>query len=213
MTHFNHNRMRRCGRALFSLIGALTSVLSAGCKQNAQPDLRVEIARLNTTLAEKDRELEAKSATITELQTRVAAAAGLDEKRLSYLFVPDRIELDTLTGGLDEDGKPGDEAVVVYVKPIDQFGDALKAAGELRVQLFDLANPPEQSLVGEMRMSVDKAAEFWYGKFLTSHYTLKCPWKNGFPAHAEITVRVTFVNLFPPRVLTAQTVATVKLPS
>ncbi|MBL8877651.1 MAG: hypothetical protein JNG88_00905 [Phycisphaerales bacterium] len=185
----------------------------AGCQPSNQADPQIEIARLRETVAEKEREIEARSATITELQTRVAAAVGLDQKRLSYLFVPDRVVIDSLSGGIDEDDKPGDEGVVVYVKPIDRHGDALKAAGEIHVQLFDLANPPEQSLVGELRMPVEKAADFWYGQFLTSHYTLKCPWKSGFPAHNEITIRVTFVNLFPPRVLTAQAVANVKLPS
>lgn len=197
-------------RSWLPMFGMLALV--AGCAPDPQVELRQEIARLNTAAADRERELEAKRATITELQARVAAAAGLNEKRLEYLFVPERLVLDTLTGGLDEDGLPGDEAVVVYVKPIDRYGDTIKAAGELRVQLFDLAAPPEQSLVGEMRVPVEKAAEYWYGRFLTSHYTLKCPWISGFPAHSEITVRVTFVNLFPPRVLTAQTVVNVKLP-
>lgn len=197
-----------------SLLPALAMLaVGVGCAPDPQVELRQEITRLNALISDKERELEARHATIVELQTRVAAAVGLDEKRLSYLFVPERLVLDTLTGGLDEDGMPGDEAVVVYVKPVDRYGDTVKAAGELRVQLFDLAAPPDQSLVGEMRVPVEKAAEYWYGRFLTSHYTLKCPWRSGFPQHSEITVRVTFVNLFPPRVLTAQTVVQVKLPS
>lgn len=196
-----------------SAAACFLGVAMNGCQSSNQTDPQVEIARLRETIVEKERELEARGATIHELQTRVAVAAGLDENRLLYLFVPDRIVLDSLSGGIDEDGKPGDEAVVVYVKPVDRFGDAIKAAGEIHVQLFDLANPPEQSLVGELRMPVAKAAEYWYGQFLTSHYTLKCPWKAAFPTHDEITIRVTFVNLFPPRVLTAQTVAHVKLPS
>ena len=80
------------------------------------------------------------------------------------------IVLDRLSGGYDDDGRPGDDGVVVYVRPVDKVGDALKTAGAIRVQVFDLAEG-EGHLVGDCFVPAEKAGEIWYGKLLTYHFT------------------------------------------
>jgi hypothetical protein len=85
-------------------------------------------------------------------------------------------------------------------------------AGDIRVELYALAAPSDQTRIGVYEFPHDKAAELWYGKLLTDHYTLRCPWQAGPPAHPEITIRATFVDFLTKRVLTAQASATVRLP-
>lgn len=183
---------------------------AAGClPPPTEADLRREVERLTRQLDQKSTELAAQQAAVQELNRKLAAAQGVSPAQLDALFYPDQIVIDRLSGGYDDDGRPGDDGVVVYVRPVDKAGDALKSAGSIRVQVFDLAEG-EGRLVGECFVPAEKAGEIWYGKLLTYHFTVKCPWKSGPPAHDELTVRVTFENVMPPRVLTAQAVVRVK---
>jgi hypothetical protein len=192
------------------LVGLGTLLAAAGCRPPpTEADLRREVERLTRQLDQKNSELAAQQAAVQELNRKLAAAQGVSQTRLDTLFYPDQIVIDRLSGGYDDDGRPGDDGVVVYVRPLDRVGDALKTAGSIRVQVFDLAEG-EGRLIAECFVPAEQAGEIWYGKLLTYHFTVKCPWKSSPPAHDELTIRVTFENVMPPRVLTAQTVVRVK---
>ena len=61
------------------------------------------------------------------------------------LIVPVKIELERFSGSIDTDNKPGDDALLLYVQPVDRDGSIIKAAGSIKVTLFDLANPPTKT--------------------------------------------------------------------
>src|SRR5690606_41710476 len=63
---------------------------------------------------------------------------------LDELVIPVKIELERMSGGYDEDGKAGDDGIVLYIQPMDKDGSVLKVAGTIKVTLYDLQNPPEQ---------------------------------------------------------------------
>jgi hypothetical protein len=140
---------------------------------------------------------------------RAQAAAPRDVEKLYY---PVEIRLVRRTGGVNTDGKPGDDAVNVYIQPIDRNGDIVKAAGEIDVQLYDLAEPDDRQLVGEMHVPLDEAGKAWYGQLMTQHFTVVCPWKNGPPKHGTITVRASFTDYLTGAALHAQTTCEVALP-
>jgi hypothetical protein len=100
----------------------------------------------------------------------------------------------------------------VYVKPVDKDGDVIKVAGDIRIQLYDLAASPTQNLIGEYFVSVEQVGKLWNGKLLTGHFSIKCPWPSGPPKHAEVTIRVVFVDYLTKRVVSAQSTCQVKLP-
>jgi hypothetical protein len=95
---------------------------------------------------------------------------------------------------------------VVYLKPIDAEGDVIKATGEIEVQLWDLAGTPDELLVGQYLLDAVHARRLWYGRFLTKHYTIHCPWRDQPPPHDEVTVRVLFTDYVSGEVLTDQRV-------
>lgn len=170
------------------------------------------IGALRTTLAEKDKELASKQGKLDDLQQRWPNATRFTDDELKRLFYPERIEIDKLSGGEDYDGKPGDDGVTVYLRPVDKQGDVIKVPGDITLQLYDLAAAPARNLIGEYRVPADQCSALWHGKLLTNHYTIKCPWPHGPPEHNEITIRVTFVDYFTKRILSAQATCTVKLP-
>lgn len=203
---------RRSPAALTALrwCGLLTLVIS-GCADNTVA-LQSRIAELERVVELNRNELAARQATIDKLNDEVTRALGLDPQRLKYVFYPVQLEIDSLSGGQDFDGKPGDDGVTVYLKPLDKVGDVVKFAGDIVIQLYDLANPPGANFLGEYRFPKEKAGEFWHGKLMTNHYTLKCPWQKGPPAHPEITVRAVFQDCLTGRVMSAQTTCKVTLP-
>ena len=190
---------------------ALVLLPSPACESPTQRELQSQISTLNERIAEKDHQLAGQETTIEQLHEQLAKARGLSDEDLKKIFSPQRIEIASLSGGDDYDGKPGDDGITVYIKPLDRDGDAVKVAGDIRIELYDLANPSGRKLIGEYVVPVDQASTYWYGKFATYHYTVRCPWQHGPPKHNEITIRATFVDYLTQRVMTAQTVCTVEL--
>lgn len=139
--------------------------------------------------------------------TRAGGGGTFDAAKL---FFPVEIQIDPLTGGSDFDDRPGDDGLTIYLRPIDQHGDAVKAPGTIEVEVLDLA--ARQHDVGRYRFEIDQLGELWIAKLMTDHYTLKCPWKGAPPQNSELTVRVSFEDYISGRVLTAQTVCNVRLP-
>ena len=158
--------------------------------RNELDRLRKANRKLQLSLAGKDR------------QIRTLQALG--EKRLEKLFHVERIEFGSHTGGVDLDETPGDDGIRVYLRPVDRDGSTLKAAGAIRIQLYDLAAAPNENLVGRYEWSVDQAAKQWSG-FVHYHYRLTCRWPARAPEHDEITVRAEFTDYLTGRRLTRQT--------
>jgi len=161
-------------------------------------ELREANARLRQAIAGKDEQ--------------IATLQALGPKRVEKLFTVERLRLGRFTGGVDLDGDGCDDGVRVYLQPIDARGGAIKAAGDVMIRLYDLAEPSCKSLIGEYHWGVDQIGEAWTAGFLSSHYSLTCPWQSGPPAHDEITVRVEFIDYLTGKTFTAQKVLKVACP-
>ncbi len=191
-------------------------LLAAGCWRGdpQRIELRRQVDELQQQIDECREAHAACQETCQRLQRELAQARGLSEADLEHIFYPARIEILTLTGGEDYDGQPGDDGVTVLLRPIDRDGDAVKVAGDVEIKLYDLAEPSGRELLGEYHFTADEVGRYWFGKLATYHYVFKCPWQAGrVPAHAEITVRVTFTDYLTRRVLSAQRVCRVSPPA
>jgi hypothetical protein len=147
-----------------------------------------------------------------ELSDQVETLRRLGPDCLEKLFHVATIELGRHTGGVDLDGRPGHDAIKVYLDPLDRQGSVIKAAGEVIIRLFDLAAPAEKNLIGEYAWNVEEMGKEWSGGFGVYRFSFVCPWKAGPPAHEEITVRVEFVDYLTGRRFTAQKACKVNLP-
>lgn len=192
----------------------LLLLVAGGCDQATSClDVRQEAEQLQRALRDRDDRLAAQQATIDELTQQLGVARRISEDDLKRIYYPERLEIDRLTGGYELDGQPGDDGVTVYLKPIDRYGDVLKVAGDVVIQLYDLAAPPGENLIGQYPVGIDQLAKLWHGQLMTGHYTVKCPWPDAAhaPRNPEITVRAVFVDYLTKRVVSAQSTCTVKL--
>ena len=173
-------------------------------KQNA--DLRDQITALN-------RRHDADAATIRALESKHATTAPtLPSDRLAQLFTVHGIQFGKLTGGADLDPKTtGDDGIKVYVVPIDDDGETLKAAGSFVVDAFDLA-VGDGMRVAHCEVSEADTRKLWYGQVLMHTYVLTCPFQRQ-PAHSDLTLKVSFTDALTGRRFDAQKQIKIQLPS
>ncbi|MFO0839511.1 MAG: hypothetical protein U1D55_13425 [Phycisphaerae bacterium] len=189
---------------------ALLTLLPGCWTPPAAQDERRKIAELERRVEQKDAELATQKVAIEKLEEQLRTVRAVNSQDLRKLTFADRIAIVSPTGAEDYDGKPGTDGITVYIQPIDAEGDVVKTVGDVRVELYDLAAPPESNRIGQCDFSSDELKKLWFGKLMTNHFKLRCPWRDERPAHPEITVRVIFTDFLTQRVLTAQTLCTVR---
>ena len=160
--------------------------------------LRVQNAGLRERLLQRDEQ--------------VLTLQALGEKRLEQLYTVKRIRLGASTCGADTDAKPGDDALKVVIEPIDQHGSVIKAAGSVKVRVFDLAAPKAKTLLAESSHDPNTVTDHWVSGFMGGYFAFTCPLPAP-PGHGELTVRVEFVEYLTGKTFTAQKVVKVALPA
>lgn len=211
------NAAARTGRfcAAYLALAAVIAVL-AGCEAG-RTEAFLEVQREAQALREQVNQLEtqltAEQQTVRGLQKRLATMRGMEPGLLDQLVTPVRIELAGQSGSYTTPGSPEDAGIVLYVQPIDEDGHVIKAAGSFLVTLLDLSDPRNPSVVATYEFDVPTTRGLWFGRFLTNHFTLRCPWPpTGPPPIDEVTARVEFTVLLTGRVLIAQERFEVKRP-
>jgi hypothetical protein len=186
--------MKRIGPTATILLG-MSLLIAPGCRGPSQAniELRKENQNLSTTIGQLQRRHEADLATISALQNKSGTVPMLPEDRLAELFTTSGIRLAKSTGGFHDDpNAAADTMIKVFVVPIDQEGDPLKAAGSFHIELFDLSLPKDNR-IGMWDFDNKAARQLWYAQLMFYTYILKCPLQTT-PAHANLLLRVTFVD-------------------
>jgi len=204
---------------LVMMSAGIASAALPGCRgmNIFQQDKKIKqlTAELESARAETETANQAVSQARRELarrQKRIDTLVSLGPERLKKLYYAKAVKLGQYTGGADLDGQSGDDGVKVFLRPIDANGDTIKAAGSVTIQLYDLCQPADKTLIGQYEFSVDEVSKAFSGGFLTYHFSFTCPWKSGPPKHAGITVRVEFIDYLTGKTLSTQKVCKIDLP-
>jgi hypothetical protein len=199
-----------CARWSSCILAAAAITLLSGCMvpQARYDQTSAELAKKTELLNQATTDNARLTRQISDQDQRILSLLAMGDKRMDRLFHVKDVSLGDYTGGVDTNGKAGDDAIKVYLLPMDQDGSILKAAGDVKIQLYDLAAAPADNLIGEYNFSVDQIGKYWSSGFLTYHYSFVCPWKQP-PQHNQITVRVEFVEYLTGRHFTAQKVCSI----
>jgi hypothetical protein len=182
---------------LLVLPAALCPLLSA-CSPNKRYDaIEAELRTRNRELLETRAALDqARSLNRAfEQQQQLAAqphpAAALPT---GGVFVRD-IQLARGTGGLDEDGAPGDEALMVVVVPRDDDGSAVKVPGRLQVAASEITPQGLKNPIGSWDVSPERLRPTWRSGVLSTGYFVTLPWQT-FPTteRVRVVVRLTTID-------------------
>jgi outer membrane murein-binding lipoprotein Lpp len=200
-------------RLRLALAATVAATVLSGCSggpNQANIVLRKENQQLNLQMDDLKRQDYALQAQIAAIQSRPGATTQeLPESRLDELFTTHGLEFGRATGGFSNNPYPPDQMVQVFVVPTDESGQALKAAGSFRIQLFDLAEPKTQ--IGQWDYSTEQARQHWYGQAFLYTYQFDCPWQI-IPQHANLLLKVTFTDALTGRQFSIDKNITVKPP-
>jgi len=184
------------------------SFLFAGCqKSNESKPLLLKIEQLTQEKTQLQEELTQSDKEKDQLKKQVQVLSGLPEDvRLDNLYRLRRVKIHRYTDLLDEDKDGQKEKLVVYLQPIDDQGDIIKAVGAVNVQLWNLNQSNGEALLGQWNVKVEELKTRWI-TFLVTNYRLTFDLDERIERlDRPLTVKVTFTDYLSGKVFNEQRV-------
>jgi len=198
----------------FFLLPVSVFLFASGCHSSncdlVEAELRTREAQLLDLRTERDQLIAHNHA----LQREVGALRGgspikMTPEEASQTYTLRGIVLGRQTGGLDDDGRPGDEALQVLVEPLDVDGHPIKVPGTLIVQAVEITPEGHKNPLSAWELSCDELRRAWKSGLFTTGYSLVLPWKS-WPSHEKMRV-VARLTLTDGRWFEAEKDITVRL--
>ncbi len=95
------------------------------------------------------------------------------------------------TGGLDEDGRPGDEGLMVVLVPKDDDGTPVKVPGGVQISAFEISHEGLKSPIGRWRITPEQLKKTWKSSLLSSGYFVPLQWDKP-PGTDRIRIAIRF---------------------
>lgn len=191
-------------RAGLWLLACLT--FFPGCKSGTktaliEAELRTREREIRTIRTELERANLLNSALQYELAQRGDACAPIvsegvviDGPQSVLAGTVTRVTLGRGTGGIDDDGIPGDEALQVVIVPVDTDGSALKVPGKVMVQAQEITPEGLKVPLCQWEVAPLELQRSWRSGLFSTGYFLTLPWK-AWPSTEKMRVVVQFQTL------------------
>ncbi len=186
--------LARC-RGAFFLLCLPFVLLSTGCR-NKTDLVEMELRNRETLYRELLDESRRSEGRVLALQLELEAlrkGSKITPEQAASTYGLKRIVLARSTGGVDDDGLPGDEKLQVVVEPRDFDDHAIKAPGTLQIIALEITPQGIKLPLCTWDISSEQLRQSWKQGLLSTGYVLSLPWKQ-FPAHEQVRVVVRFVT-------------------
>lgn len=154
------------------LLTWMSALMLCGCLGRAKPDLLqarlreqqehvVEVERrMDATkleLAKARRESEQLRAELAKSGKRIVAAEYTES-----LVRASKLQINNLlSGGLNRDERPGDDALVAYISLVDDDGEIIKLPGSVQLTLIDPSLPEPSRQIGQWQFTAEECRSKW----------------------------------------------------
>ena len=182
--------------------------LVAGCQNaNEKASLVQQVKQLTEQNTKLIRQIERSESENEQLKKQIQTLSGLpDEVRLENLYTLERIKIGRYTNFIDKDKDGKKEKLIVYLQPIDDQGDLVKASGTVDVQLWDLNKDEGEALLCEWHIKPNELKKLWIA-FVVINYRLVFDVADKIKGLEEpLTVKVTFTDYLSGKVFHEQKV-------
>jgi hypothetical protein len=197
----------------WSLVILVSAALSGcGHPSEANVQLRKDKQLLESQISDLQQQLQSDRARIAGLEKQIGTVPTLPQDRLDKLVTVHGIKLGRLTGG-DPGDSPGasDKGLKIYLTPVDETGEALKATGTVEVEAFDL-DLPNDNRIGHWTFDSNALKSRWRSLGMLRAFVLECPWQK--PAqHSKLAVKVIFHDELSGRIFDQIQEVHVKIPT
>lgn len=186
-------RIRSLRWLVCTLLTAHCPLFFAGCRSNNRYDLieaelRTRERELSDTRAQLDQARNLNRAYEAGQQRGAPAPVG------GGVFLPVKeIAIGRGTGGLDEDGAPGDEGLLVVIVPKDEDGSAVKVPARALVAAWEITPAGLKNPIGSWNVTADKLRGTWKSGLISTGYFVALPWQT-FPSSDRVRVAVRLIT-------------------
>jgi outer membrane murein-binding lipoprotein Lpp len=197
--------------AAIALASCALAALAAGCAAERTAPRDDYVRLLESKNAALQTDLDAARRQAAALKAGGAAPAPPPAPEDPFRAVA--VRFGKTTGGLNTDGRPGDERLKVVLEPVDADGDVVKRAGRLDLEALEPAAAGAQpQAYHRWTFSERDLAQTWIGMLGTRAYVLKFDWPDGRPPRGGSLALVARFTTLDGRTLTAETTVPVTAP-
>ena len=182
----------------------LIAALSVGGCQFASPSSPTTSAsdgeNSAAQIADLQRQVASQQDEIQRLSEQLEGLRGFGQDRLDNLVQVETIAFGRFTRGYDDNDDGRDDGVTVYLILRDRQRDVVKAAGQVRIELWDLAQPAGKRELARREFDLKTLPKHWLGGLGANHFKFQIPWpEKDPPAHPHLTLKLTFTSALTGR--------------
>ncbi len=189
-------------------IAALSLILLGGCgigsERMSPAEMKArDLEREKTQLASR---LEQSQVEAEQLKAQIKTLAALPQNKPENLFYAlSAVEISRFTDFYDKNEDGRRDKLIVYLQPVDQAGDAIKTAGIVSIQLWNLSQPSSQALLGQWEVLPRELHKLWFNTLTSTAYRLTFDVATTPEMLAQpLTVKSTFTDYLTGQVFTDQ---------
>jgi len=184
-------------------------VFTIGCENAGTPGKSSpsqQVQQLTEQKADLQKQLEQARTENERLKKQVETLSNLPvDKRADAVYHLQAVKIGRFTNLYDEDKDGTKEKLVVYVQPVDETGDVIKAAGAVEVQLWDLNKKESEALIGQWRIEPNEIKKLWFDSIVATSYRLTFDVAGKVETlDKPLTVKVAFADYLSGRTFTEQ---------
>ena len=167
---FWQSRVVRLLPSVFCFLFSVFCLFAAGCESGK---LAKEVKTLRQEKAELKSQIEQSKSEAEQLKRQVQVLSNLPPGvRLEDLYDLQKIRITRYTNLYDKDKDDKKEKLIVYIQPIDEEGDIVKATGAVDVELWDLNKEDGQAKLGRWHVTPGELKKLWFATLVTINYKL-----------------------------------------
>jgi len=193
----------------YSLVVVCAVLIITGCENsNSNSALIDEINALKQDKTHLREQVEESENEVEQLKEQVRVLSGLPgEEKGENLYRVEKVKIGKYTNLYDEEEDGRYKNLIVYLQPIDEDGDVVKAAGSVDVQLWDLNKDADKALLGKWHVGAGELKKLWFASIVTINYRLTWDVSEIISEYKEaLTVKVSFTDYLTGRVFEGQKV-------
>ena len=194
---------------LYAIFTGCLLVLAGGCESADQKSpLAEQIQQLKQEKTQLTRQFERSKNENKQLKEQIQVLSGLpEEAKAENLYRLQKIKITRYTNFYDKDKDGQYEKLIVYIQPLDEEGDIVKATGAMDVQLWDLNKEASRALLGQWHITPGQLKKLWFATVITINYRLTFDLADKIENIQEpLTVKVTFTDYLTGKVFKEQKV-------
>ena len=159
---------------LYAILAGCLLAIATGCENAGSRSLLPE--EINTLRREKRelaRQFEESKLENKDLKKQIQVLSGLPPGvKPENLYRLQSIKITKYTDFYDKDKDGKKEKLIVYIQPIDEDGDIIKAVGAVDVRLQDPNKNNDQAPLGQWHVEPNTLKKLWFAGFITVNYKL-----------------------------------------